>query len=90
MEEALLETSKEDVATAEAIIATATTGAEEASSESFPVADQRFPRPLSVSFQFRASGKETDVATPLGLEKYGKVDFTLGKLTKRHPKNGQK
>ena len=41
MEEALLETSKEDVATAEAIIAT--TGAEEASSESFPVADQRFP-----------------------------------------------
>ena len=47
-------------------------------------------RPLSVSFQFRASGKETDVATPLGLEKYGKVDFTLGKLTKRHPKNGQK
>ena len=48
------------------------------------------PRPLTVSFQFRASGKETDVATPLGLEKYGKVDFTLGKLTKRHPKNGQK
>ena len=43
MEEMLLETSKEDVATAEAIIATATTGAEEASSESFPVADQRFP-----------------------------------------------
>ena len=47
-------------------------------------------RPLSVSFQFRASGKETDVATPLGLEKYGKVDFTQGKLTKRHPKNSQK
>ena len=38
-------------------------------------------RPLSVSFQFRASGKETDMATPLGLEKYGRIDFSLGKLT---------
>ena len=38
-------------------------------------------RLLSVSFQFRASGKETDMATPLGLEKYGRIDFSLGKLT---------
>ena len=52
--------------------------------------DEGGDRPLSVSFQFRASGKETDVATPLGLEKYGKIDFSQGKLTKRHPKNGQK
>ena len=38
-------------------------------------------RPLSVSFQFRASGKETDMATPLGLEKYGRIDFSLGRWT---------
>jgi len=43
LEEALLETLNEDAATAEEIITIATTGAEEASSESFPVADQCFP-----------------------------------------------
>ena len=29
------------------------------------------------------------MATMLRLEKYGKVDFTLGKLTKRHPKTAK-
>ena len=43
LEEALLETLNEDAATAEEIITIATTGAEEASSESFPVAYQSFP-----------------------------------------------
>ena len=38
-------------------------------------------RPLSVSFQFRASGKETDMATMLRLEKYGRIDFSLGRWT---------
>ena len=32
-------------------------------------------RPLSVSFLFRTSGKETEVATPLDMEKYGRVIF---------------
>ena len=36
-------------------------------------------RPLSVSFLFCSSGKETDTATPLGLEKYGRIDFWLGR-----------
>ena len=40
-------------------------------------------RPLSVSFLFRTSGKETDRATPLRLEKYGRIDFSLGKPTNR-------
>ena len=33
-------------------------------------------RPLSVSFLFRTSGKETEVASPLGMEKYGRFDFS--------------
>ena len=43
------------------------------------------PRPLSVSFQFRASGKETDMATMLRLEKYGRIDFSLGRWTPMDP-----
>ena len=39
-------------------------------------------RPLSVPFLLRTSGKGTDVATPLGLEKYGRIDFALKKWTK--------
>ena len=38
-------------------------------------------RPLSVPFLFRTSGKGTDTATPLGLEKYGRIDFALGRWT---------
>ena len=38
-------------------------------------------RPLSVPFLFRTSGKGTDVATPLGLEKYGRTNFSLGRWT---------
>ena len=44
------------------------------------------PRPLSVPFLLRTSGKGTDVATPLGLEKYGRIDFALKKWTKWHQK----
>ena len=36
-------------------------------------------RPLSVPFLFRASGKGTDTATMLRLEKYGRIDFSLGR-----------
>ena len=43
-------------------------------------------RPLTVSFLIRASGKETDMATPLGLEKYGRIDFTLGRWVPTDPK----
>ena len=43
-------------------------------------------RPLTVSFLIRASGKETDTATPLGLEKYGRTDFTLGRWVPTDPK----
>ena len=38
-------------------------------------------RPLSVPFLFRTSGKGTDMATPLGLEKYGRIDFSPGRWT---------
>ena len=38
-------------------------------------------RPLSVPFLFRSSGKETDTATMLRLEKYGRIEFTPGKWT---------
>ena len=38
-------------------------------------------RPLSVPFQLRTSGKGTDMATPLGPEKYGRIDFSLGRWT---------
>ena len=38
-------------------------------------------RPLSAPFLFRTSGKGTDMATPLGPEKYGRIDFSLGRLT---------
>ena len=41
-------------------------------------------RPLSVSFLFRTSGKGTDMATMLRLEKYGRIDFSPRKWTKRH------
>ena len=41
-------------------------------------------RPLSVSFQFRTSGKETDMATMLRLEKYGRIDFSLGRWVPRY------
>ena len=34
-------------------------------------------RPLSVPFLFRASGKGTDKATMLRLEKYGRIKFSL-------------
>ena len=36
-------------------------------------------RPLTVPFQLRTSGKGTDMATPLGLEKYERIDFALGR-----------
>ena len=36
-------------------------------------------RPLSVPFLFRASGKGTDMATMLRLEKYGRIKFSLWK-----------
>ena len=49
--------------------------------QDIPTIFQDFPRPLTVSFQLRASGKETDMATPLGLEKYGRIDFSLGRWT---------
>ena len=39
------------------------------------------PRPLSAPFLFRTSGKGTDMATPLGPEKYGRIDFSLGRWT---------
>ena len=38
-------------------------------------------RPLSAPFLFRTSGKGTDLATPLGPEKYGRIDFSLGRWT---------
>ena len=38
-------------------------------------------RPLSAPFLFRTSGKGTDMATPLGPEKYGRIDFSLGRWT---------
>ena len=38
-------------------------------------------RPLSVPFLFRTSGKGTDMATPLRLEKYGRIDFSPGRWT---------
>ena len=43
-------------------------------------------RLLTVSFLICASGKETDMATPLGLEKYGRIDFTLGRWVPTDPK----
>ena len=49
-------------------------------------------RPLTVSFLIRASGKETDMATPLGREKYGRIDFHWedgSPLTRKRP-NGYK
>ena len=39
------------------------------------------PRPLSVHFLFCASGKGTDTATMLRLEKYGEIKFSLWKCT---------
>ena len=50
-----------------------------------------YSRPLSVPFLLRTSGKGTDVATPLGLEKYGRIDFALKKWTngvQKRPKVG--
>ena len=47
-------------------------------------------RPLSVSFLFRTSGKETEVATPLDMEKYGRVIFPPWKheyLVQNRPKS---
>ena len=38
-------------------------------------------RPLSVPFLLRTSGKGTDTATMLRLEKYGRIDFSLGRWT---------
>ena len=38
-------------------------------------------RPLSAPFLFRTSGKGTDMATPLGPEKYGRINFSLGRWT---------
>ena len=38
-------------------------------------------RPLSAPFLFRTSGKGTDMATPLGPEKYGRIDFSLERWT---------
>ena len=38
-------------------------------------------RPLSVPFLLRTSGKGTDTATMLRLEKYGRIDFPLGGWT---------
>ena len=40
-----------------------------------------FDRPLSAPFLFRTFGKGTDMATPLGLEKYGRIDFSPGRWT---------
>ena len=40
------------------------------------VAGQAGGRPLSVSFLFRTSGKETEVVTPHGMEKYGTFNFS--------------
>ena len=50
----------------------------------FPRGEREFPanpRPLSAPFLFPTSGKGTDMATPLGLEKYGRIDFSLGRWT---------
>ena len=47
-------------------------------------------RPLSVSFLFRTSGKETDPASPLGVEKYGRFAFSPYKheyLARNQPKS---
>ena len=47
-------------------------------------------RPLSVSFLFRTSGKETEAASPLGMEKYGRFDFSPWKpeyLTHNRPES---
>ena len=41
----------------------------------------RKTRPLSAPFLFRTSGKGTDMVTPLGPEKYGRIDFSLGRWT---------
>ena len=38
-------------------------------------------RPLSAPFLFRTSGKGTDMVIPLGPEKYGRIDFSLGRWT---------
>ena len=43
-------------------------------------------RPLSVPFLFCSSGKGTDTATPLGVEKYGRINFSLGKWISTDPK----
>ena len=54
--------------------------------------DSRFVyryRPLSVPFLLRISGKGTDVATPLGLEKYERIDFALKKWTNRVQKTAK-
>ena len=48
--------------------------------------DGELGRPLSVPFQFRTSGKGTDTATPLGVEKYGRINFSLGKWVSTDPK----
>ena len=47
-------------------------------------------RPLSVTFLFRTSGKETDMATMLRLEKYGRIVFSPEKWTNGYEKTGQK
>ena len=47
-------------------------------------------RPLSVSFLFRTSGKETEAVSPLGMEKYGRFDFSPWKpeyLTHNRPES---
>ena len=36
-------------------------------------------RPLSVCFLFRTSGKQTDTATPLSMEKFGRINFSLAR-----------
>ena len=47
----------------------------------FTVFKELYTRPLSAPFLFRTSGKGTDMATPLGPEKYGRIDFSLGRWT---------
>ena len=36
-------------------------------------------RPLSVWFLFLTSGKQTDTATPLSMEKFGRINFSLAR-----------
>ena len=49
----------------------------------------RSTRPLSVPFLLRISGKGTDVATPLWLEKCERIDFALKKWTNRVQKTAK-